>query len=209
MTSRFAVLTVRPAGKQSLAAAPGSGRWPQPVGRRPAHRTLLVEWPDGRTPDALLDIEPARHHTGRRPGAVGEDALADRARLPRAQARPGPGPLRGPHLARLAPPRHPRHRRPGIPHPRAARPKSPHTGLTLYQVLDAPPGPAEVLDRRLHHLRTPPTHPRKPPDSPEPNEALLGRVSRLLVTGDIEGSVIAHETYDVAFIAGTPHCCFL
>ncbi|QCB26778.1 hypothetical protein EF914_06870 [Streptomyces sp. WAC05458] len=36
----------------------------------------------------------------------------------------------------MAPPRHPCHRRPGLPHPPAARPKSPHAGLTLYQVLD-------------------------------------------------------------------------
>ncbi|MFK4548163.1 SRSO17 transposase [Streptomyces tendae] len=48
MTSRFAVLTVRPAGKQSLAAAQEAGdgrnRWD---GVLPA-RTLLVEWPDGQ-----------------------------------------------------------------------------------------------------------------------------------------------------------------
>ncbi|NSC25183.1 hypothetical protein FM076_30095 [Streptomyces albus subsp. chlorinus] len=37
----------------------------------------------------------------------------------------------------MAPPRHPRHRRPGLPHPPAARPQSPDAGLTLYQVLDA------------------------------------------------------------------------
>ncbi len=48
MTSRFAVLTVRPAGKQFLAAAQEAGggrsRWD---GVLPA-RTLLVEWPDGQ-----------------------------------------------------------------------------------------------------------------------------------------------------------------
>ncbi|MFD3637312.1 hypothetical protein [Streptomyces sp. NPDC058664] len=48
MTSRFAVLTVRAAGKQSLAAARQAGggrsRWD---GALPA-RTLLVEWPDGQ-----------------------------------------------------------------------------------------------------------------------------------------------------------------
>ncbi|MFE7816071.1 IS701 family transposase, partial [Streptomyces sp. NPDC057433] len=48
MQSRFAVPTVRPAGKQSPAAAQeaGSGRtrW---NGVLPA-RTLLVEWPDGQ-----------------------------------------------------------------------------------------------------------------------------------------------------------------
>ncbi|MDX3175696.1 IS701 family transposase, partial [Streptomyces scabiei] len=48
MTSRFTVLTVRPAGKQSLAAAQEAGggrnRWD---GVLPT-QTLLVEWPDGQ-----------------------------------------------------------------------------------------------------------------------------------------------------------------
>jgi SRSO17 transposase len=48
MTSRFAVLVVRPAGKQSLAAAQEAGggrsRWD---GVLPTRR-LLVEWPDGQ-----------------------------------------------------------------------------------------------------------------------------------------------------------------
>jgi SRSO17 transposase len=48
MTSRFAVLTVRPAGKQSLAAAQEAGgghyRWD---GVLPAY-TVLVEWPAGQ-----------------------------------------------------------------------------------------------------------------------------------------------------------------
>ncbi|WP_435882916.1 IS701 family transposase [Streptomyces xanthochromogenes] len=51
MTSRFTVLTIRPAGKQSLAAAQNAGdgrnRWD---GVLPA-RTLLVEWPEEQ--DAL------------------------------------------------------------------------------------------------------------------------------------------------------------
>jgi SRSO17 transposase len=53
MTSWFAVLAVRPAGKQSLAAAQGAGggrnRWD---GVLPT-RTLLVEWPNGQ--DAPTD----------------------------------------------------------------------------------------------------------------------------------------------------------
>lgn len=53
MTSRFVVLTVRPAGKQSLAAAQEAGggrnRWD---GVLPV-QTLLVEWPDGH--DAPTD----------------------------------------------------------------------------------------------------------------------------------------------------------
>ncbi|WP_434090731.1 IS701 family transposase [Streptomyces hirsutus] len=125
-------------GQGSLPHRPGEGRWTQPVGRgaAPADAAGRAARERGRA-GRLLDDEPARHHPGRRPGAVGEDALAHRARLPRAQARSGPGPLRGPHLARLAPPRHLRHRRPGIPHPPAARPKSRDAGLTLYQVLAA------------------------------------------------------------------------
>lgn len=82
MTSRFTVLTVRPAGKQSLARGPGGGRRTQPVGRCPARPDPYgrVARRSGRS-DGLLDSEPARHHPGRGPGAVGEDALADRARL--------------------------------------------------------------------------------------------------------------------------------
>ncbi len=66
MTPRFAVLTLRPAGKQPVAAAQEAGggrnRWD---GVLPI-QTLLVEWPDGQdAPRGLLDIAPARHHTGR------------------------------------------------------------------------------------------------------------------------------------------------
>lgn len=55
--------------------------------------------------------------------------------LPRTQARSGPGPLRGPVLARPAPPRHPRDRRPRVSHRTASGPKSTWTALTLYQIL--------------------------------------------------------------------------
>jgi hypothetical protein len=68
-------------------------------------------------------------------GPPGKDPLAHRARLPRAQTRTGPGPLRRPRLPRLAPPRHPHRARPGLLHPTALRPKSPCAGLTLYAVL--------------------------------------------------------------------------
>lgn len=47
----------------------------------------------------------------------------------------GPGPLRRTILARLAPPRHPRDRRPCLPHRTAPVPKSSRAGLTLYQIL--------------------------------------------------------------------------
>src|SRR5208282_5413848 len=47
----------------------------------------------------------------------------------------GAGPLRGPLLYRLAPPRHPRRPRPGLLHHDPQRPKSACAGMTLYQVL--------------------------------------------------------------------------
>src|SRR6266581_4577019 len=45
------------------------------------------------------------------------------------------GPLRGPLVHRLAPPRHPGRPRPGLLHHDQDRPKSPCAGMTLYQVL--------------------------------------------------------------------------
>ncbi|MFD6297230.1 hypothetical protein ACFWFU_20715 [Streptomyces sp. NPDC060235] len=56
MTSRFTVLTVRPAGKQSLAAAQeaagGRNRW---NGVLPV-QTLVVEWPHGLGLDHILMV---------------------------------------------------------------------------------------------------------------------------------------------------------
>ena len=74
---------------------------------------------------ALLTVRPS----------PGKDPLARRTRLSRAQRRPGPGPLRRPQLHRLPPPRHPRHRRPGLLHPAAQGPKSPCAGLSVYHLL--------------------------------------------------------------------------
>ncbi len=136
-------LALEERGLAYVPALTGKGRRPEggrralPVGRRPAPTRGAggMACRAGGS-DRLLDVEPSRHHTCRGTRAVGEDALADRTRLPRTQTRPRPGPLRGPHLARLAPPRHPRHRCPGLSHPPAARPKGTHAGLTLYQVLD-------------------------------------------------------------------------
>src|SRR5260221_440460 len=75
----------------------------------------------------------SRHRRPRRPpnrraGAPGKDPLAGRARLPRAENRPEPRPLRGPLLPGLAPPRHPRRPRPGVLHYDPHRPKSPCAG---------------------------------------------------------------------------------
>jgi hypothetical protein len=110
MTSRFAVLEVRPSGKEATRTAQehagGRSRWNGAAVADPAGRTTG----HGDRAHRLLDDQPARHHPDRRSGPMGQDALAHRARLPRARTRPGPGPLRRPHLARSAPPRHPRDR---------------------------------------------------------------------------------------------------
>src|SRR3954453_8745223 len=89
----------------------------------------------GRRAHRLLAVQPARRHPAGRAGAAGQDPLADRTRLPRGKDRPRAGPLRGPHLHRLAPPRHPGHRRLAVSHHSASRPKSRYAGLSLYAVL--------------------------------------------------------------------------
>src|SRR3954447_15254957 len=69
--------------------------------------------------DPLLALDPAR---GRHAGGAGRDrqaALAHRARLRGAEAGDRPGPLRGPRLARLPPPRVLVHRRVRLPGGRA------------------------------------------------------------------------------------------
>src|SRR3954453_15661044 len=110
----------RPTGRRRLAAG-GVAAGRMATGGRRAHR--------------LLALLPARGHAAGRAGRAGQDPLADRARLPRTEDRPRIGPLRGPHLHRLAPARHPGHRRPAVPHPAAQRPKSGCAGLSLYAVL--------------------------------------------------------------------------
>ena len=126
MTSHFLAIRVRPAnrdiprcGDGSLPELLAAGRMARRSGR--AHR--------------LLAVQPARRHPHRGTRPAGQDPLADRARLPRTENRPGPGPLRRTLLPWLAPPRHPRRPRPGVLHPAAHRPKSPCAGMSLYQVL--------------------------------------------------------------------------
>ena len=125
MTSHFVATRVRPANRDipgpATAACRNAGCWPNGPRRRTSRR--------------LLAVEPARGHPHRGTRPPGQDPLAGRARLPRAQDGPRPGPLRGPLLDRLAPPRHPRRPRPGVLHPAPERPKSPCAGMTLYQVL--------------------------------------------------------------------------
>ena len=126
MTSWFLAIRVRPANRDIPRAADGSlpECW------------LVAEWPPhaDEPTDYWLSNLPAGH-SHQRAGAAGEDPVAGRARLPRAENRPGPGPLRGPLVHRLAPSRHPRRPRPGLHHPAPQRPKSACAGMTLYQVL--------------------------------------------------------------------------
>jgi hypothetical protein len=92
----------------------------------------------------LLILDPPRNNTVERTGPDRKNSVADRARLPGTENRSGLSPLRRPHLRRLAPPRHPRHRRPPVHHhPAAHPPKSTWGSLSLYGIL-----------RELQHLAT-------------------------------------------------------
>jgi hypothetical protein len=124
MTSWFLAIRVRPAGKPI----------PRQADRSVPACWLLAEWP----PEA---DEP----TGYWLSTVPEDTTIEelvrlakirwRARLPRAEDRPRTGPLPGPLLPRMAPPRHPRRPLPGLHHQHPHRPKSACAGMTLYQVM--------------------------------------------------------------------------
>src|SRR3954469_4630746 len=120
------------------AGPPGRAQPHRPVGHRWLAAPRLAAGrmaAGGGRAHRLLAVRPARRHRPARAGPTGQDPLARRTRLPGAENRPRPGPLRGPHLDRLAPPRHPGHRRPAVPHQPAQRPKSACAGLTLYAVL--------------------------------------------------------------------------
>ncbi|GGT53264.1 hypothetical protein GCM10010243_34580 [Streptomyces matensis] len=165
LTSRFAVLTVRPAGKQARAAAQeaGGGRnwWD---GVLPA-RTLLVEWSDGQK-------APTGYWISNLPATTPVVDLVRWAKMGRwiehdyRELKQGLGldhvegrTWRGwhHHVTRVT----------------AARPSSPSGGPTpkpRYRPdplpgLRHPSGSAEVLDRYLYHLRTTSIHPTKPPQT--------------------------------------------
>ncbi|MFF2809515.1 recombinase family protein [Streptomyces sp. NPDC058000] len=94
------------------AVLPGGGR---AQGDRPARRRGAppagVRRPGAVHPAALSRPAPGAGRTPRVRGRVRRDLLArgqHRARLSGAETERGPGPLRGPQLARLAPPRHSR-----------------------------------------------------------------------------------------------------
>jgi len=96
LSSRFAAVRVRPAHDDFRLGEPRAEEWLLAGGREGA--------------DPLLALDPAR---GGHAGGAGRDreaALAHRARLRGAEAGARPGPLRGPRLARLPPPRQPVHR---------------------------------------------------------------------------------------------------
>ena len=88
-----------------------------------------------RAPQRLLDQQPPRPHQARAARPARQAAMDDRARLPPAQRRARPRPLRRTLLPRLVSPHRARHRRARVPHPGAHRPKSPAAGLTLPQAV--------------------------------------------------------------------------
>ncbi|AKZ53615.1 hypothetical protein SAM23877_0566 [Streptomyces ambofaciens ATCC 23877] len=127
--SRFVALRIRPAGRGVRKAVDDPGL---------PERWLLAEWPATEPePVQFWLSKPALRHAAGHPGAAGQAPLAHRTRLPRDATGPGPGPLRGPHLSRLAPSRHPRLRRPRLVHPATTgpSPKRHGAGLSLDQVV--------------------------------------------------------------------------
>lgn len=165
MTSRFAVLTVRPAGKQSLAAAQEAGggrnRWD---GVLPV-QTLLVEWPDGQ--DA-----PTDYWISNLPATTPAADLVRWAKMP----------WRIEHDYREL-----KHGL-GLDHFEGRTWRGWHHHVTLVTAAQAfltlrrldpksthrpdflpgsrrSSGPAEVLDRYLHHLWTTSSQPAKPPQT--------------------------------------------
>src|SRR6266480_5135433 len=129
-----------PADDQPVRVLPGvAGRRRHPVGPQGAKPARMLAdrrmARPRRTTIALLAVHPARQHQENPTRPSGETTLARRTRLPRTEDRPRPGPLRRPQMGRLAPPRHPRRRRPRVPHLAPAPPKSISAGMTLYGVL--------------------------------------------------------------------------
>jgi SRSO17 transposase len=127
MRSRFLALRIRPANRDITPADDGSlpEAW------------LLAEWPTGAA-------EPTDYWIS----TLGPDTpLAELVRLAKIRWRIehdyrelktalGLDHFEGRSSDRLAPPRHPRHRRPPVPHhPAADRPKSHWAGLTLYGIV--------------------------------------------------------------------------
>ena len=128
MRSRFLALRVRPANRDLLHAAHTTDQdlevcW------------LLAEWPPGsETPtDYWLSTLPADMPLAEL--AAREAALADRARLPRAQRRARARSLRRSLLPRPQPPPHPGLGRARVPDSGAPAPENQGGSLTLYALL--------------------------------------------------------------------------
>ncbi|GGQ33125.1 hypothetical protein GCM10010249_59630 [Streptomyces roseolilacinus] len=162
MTSRFAVLTVRPADKQSLAAAQEAGggrnRWD---GVLPT-QTLLAEWPDGQN-------TPTGYWISNLPATTPVADLVRWAKMRRRIEHDYRELKHGLGLDHFEGRTWHHH----VTLVTAAQPSSPSGGSTQKSAHRPdplpgprpPPGPAEVLDRHLHHLRTPPAHPADAPQT--------------------------------------------
>jgi SRSO17 transposase len=91
---RFAAWRVRPAHRLSDGTAPLAACW------------LLAEWAGrGGRADQVLLRQPAGDDVAAGAGAGGEGPVVGGAELPGDEGRAGAGPLRGPRLGRVAPPR--------------------------------------------------------------------------------------------------------
>ena len=97
------------------AAARGDDRFAE---RRP-EEWLLISGPRIKAADQILVVRPCGQHPVSAPGRLRQAALADRARLSRAQAGGWARRFRRPRLARLSPSRHAVHRSLRIPDLRA------------------------------------------------------------------------------------------
>ena len=117
LKAEFAALRVRVADGPAAAGGqhlPGEEAWL--VGEHRATRRAQV-----------LPVQPPARRLARGPGRPDQGALGLRADAPAAQGRAGAGPLRGPQLARPAPPRAPVPARLRLPPAPAARgKKAPH-----------------------------------------------------------------------------------
>src|SRR6187200_258509 len=138
-----------PRAWRRLSAGAGTAGPAAGCGRRPAPGTLAAGPALGhgpRGPGLLRRARPGRA-AARRPGAGGGAALAGGGVLRGCQAGGGPGGLRGQELARLAPPRHPRHAGARPARRAAGRPEQAKGGARAARQLLVPLSVPEV--RRL------------------------------------------------------------
>lgn len=122
MSARFAFLQARLAGRRPK---------PAPDGAIPL-RWLIAQRPEGQDEPVkywISNLSSDNPRPGPRPPH--QTALAHQTRLPRAEDGTRTRPLRGPLVRRLAPSRHPRHRRPPLPDRTADLPISPCQGLRV------------------------------------------------------------------------------